>query len=57
VNVTPPEDVLQQIDQFAEAHGYTRSGFLTQAAKRVMEEEKDCVGVKVASPQAYHALR
>lgn len=40
VNVTLPEDVLQQIDQFAEAHGYTRSGFLTQAAKRVMDEEK-----------------
>jgi hypothetical protein len=31
-----PADVLQQIDQYAEAHGFTRSGFLTQAAKRVM---------------------
>jgi predicted RNase H-like HicB family nuclease len=40
VNVTLPEDVLQQIDQFAEAHGYTRSGFLTQAAKRAMDEEQ-----------------
>jgi predicted RNase H-like HicB family nuclease len=36
VNVTLPADVLQQIDQYAEAHGFTRSGFLTQAAKRVM---------------------
>jgi predicted RNase H-like HicB family nuclease len=39
VNVTLPEDVLQQIDRYAEAHGYTRSGFLTQAAKRAMEHE------------------
>ena len=33
VNVTFPEDVLEQIDRFAEAHGYTRSGFLARAAK------------------------
>jgi predicted RNase H-like HicB family nuclease len=39
VNVTLPEDVLEQIDRYAEAHGFTRSGFLTQAAKRAMEEE------------------
>ncbi len=37
VNVTLPGDVLEQIDKFAEAHGYTRSGFLTQAAKKLME--------------------
>lgn len=37
VNVTIPEDVLRQIDQYAELHGYNRSGFLTAAAKRVME--------------------
>jgi predicted RNase H-like HicB family nuclease len=36
VNVTLPEDVLQQIDKYAETHGYTRSGFLAQAAKRAM---------------------
>lgn len=36
VNVTFPEDVLEQIDRFAAAHGFTRSGFLTQAAKRAM---------------------
>ncbi|WP_077961970.1 type II toxin-antitoxin system HicB family antitoxin [Ensifer adhaerens] len=39
VNVTLPEDVLQQIDAFAEAHGLTRSGFLAKAAKREMELE------------------
>ncbi|MHC1547749.1 type II toxin-antitoxin system HicB family antitoxin [Phyllobacterium sp. K27] len=39
VNVTLPEDVLQQIDSFAESHGFTRSGFLAKAAKQVMELE------------------
>lgn len=38
VNVTLPEDTLKKIDQYAEAHGYTRSGFLTLAAKRAMAE-------------------
>jgi predicted RNase H-like HicB family nuclease len=38
VNVTLPEDVLEQIDRYAEAHGFTRSGFLTKAAKRAMED-------------------
>ena len=37
VNVTLPEDVLVLIDQYATDHGYTRSGFLVLAAKRVME--------------------
>ena len=37
VNVTLPGDILEQIDRFAEAHGYTRSGLLTQAAKKLME--------------------
>jgi len=36
VNVTLPGDVLEQIDEYAEAHGYTRSGLLTQAAKKLM---------------------
>jgi hypothetical protein len=40
VNVTLPEDVLSQIDAFAEAHGYTRSGFIAKAAQRVMELER-----------------
>jgi predicted RNase H-like HicB family nuclease len=39
VNVTFPEDVLERIDQFAAERGYTRSGFLTRAAKHVMEED------------------
>ncbi|HZE53837.1 MAG TPA: type II toxin-antitoxin system HicB family antitoxin [Bradyrhizobium sp.] len=38
VNVTLPEDILEQIDKYAEAHGYTRSGLLTQAAKKMMAE-------------------
>jgi predicted RNase H-like HicB family nuclease len=38
VNVTLPEDVLRQIDKYAEAHGHTRSGLLTQAAKKLMSE-------------------
>jgi metal-responsive CopG/Arc/MetJ family transcriptional regulator len=38
-HVTLPEAVLEQIDRYTEAHGFTRSGFLTQAAKRAMKEE------------------
>ena len=40
VNVTLPEDVLAQIDKFAKERGLSRSGFLTQAAKRAMELEE-----------------
>ena len=40
VNVTLPADVLAQIDRFAESRGYTRSGFLTQAARRIIEEDE-----------------
>jgi predicted RNase H-like HicB family nuclease len=36
VNVTLPQDVLEQIDRYAEAHGFTRSGLLAQAAKKLM---------------------
>ena len=36
VNITLPEDTLRDVDRYAEAHGFTRSGFLVQAAKRVM---------------------
>ncbi len=36
VNVTMPEDVLAQFDKFAEAHGFTRSGLLTPAAKKLL---------------------
>jgi predicted RNase H-like HicB family nuclease len=37
VNVTLPEDVLERIDRYAEEHGFTRSGFIALAAKRVMD--------------------
>ena len=36
VNITMPADVLDEIDQYAEREGYTRSGFLAQAAKKAM---------------------
>ena len=36
INITMPADVLDQIDQYAEREGFTRSGFLAQAAKKVM---------------------
>jgi predicted RNase H-like HicB family nuclease len=38
VNITLSEATLAEIDRYAEAHGFTRSGFLTQAARRAMEE-------------------
>jgi predicted RNase H-like HicB family nuclease len=38
VNVTLPEDVLAEIDRYAENRGLTRSGFLAHAARRVMED-------------------
>lgn len=37
VNVTFPEDVLKQIDSFAQKAGYTRSGFLALAARHEIE--------------------
>lgn len=39
VNVTFPEDVLHQIDRFAQDAGYTRSGFLARAARHEIERE------------------
>ena len=36
VNVTIPEDALRQIDEYAEQHGFTRSGFLVRAARAAM---------------------
>jgi len=35
--VTLPSDAPGRIDRYAEEHGVTRSGFLTQAAKQAME--------------------
>lgn len=37
VNITLPADELELIDSYAEANGFTRSGFLTIAAKKAME--------------------
>jgi predicted RNase H-like HicB family nuclease len=37
VNITVAEDLLNAIDQHAEAHGFTRSGFLASAARRAIE--------------------
>jgi predicted RNase H-like HicB family nuclease len=36
INITMPADVLDQIDQYAEREGFTRSGFLAQAAKKAI---------------------
>jgi predicted RNase H-like HicB family nuclease len=38
VNITLPEDVLERIDSYAEAHGFTRSGLLAQAVKKLMAD-------------------
>jgi predicted RNase H-like HicB family nuclease len=40
VNVTVPEDVLSEIDRYAEGHGFTRSGFLVRAAREAMEDDR-----------------
>jgi predicted RNase H-like HicB family nuclease len=37
VNMTIPENELEQIDKFAAEHGYTRSGFLLHAAKKAID--------------------
>jgi predicted RNase H-like HicB family nuclease len=36
INITMPADVVDQIDKYAEHEGFTRSGFLAQAAKKAM---------------------
>ncbi|WP_315769096.1 MULTISPECIES: type II toxin-antitoxin system HicB family antitoxin [unclassified Bradyrhizobium] len=36
VNITLPADVLSEIDRRAEQEGFTRSGFLAHAAKKVL---------------------
>ncbi len=37
INITMQEDILQEIDAYAETNGLTRSGFLARAAKRELE--------------------
>lgn len=36
VNITLPEDVLREIDAYAEENGFTRSGFIANAARRAL---------------------
>lgn len=36
VNITLPEDVLREIDAYAATNGFTRSGFLANAARRAL---------------------
>ena len=55
VNVTFAEDMLEQIDQFAEAHGYTRSGFLARAAKHAIERPE--IEPKVMKMAAARGMR
>jgi len=38
VNITVPGRLLKQIDEYAKAHGQTRSGFLTHAALEAMRK-------------------
>lgn len=41
INITLPEDVLQDIDAYAEARGLTRSGFLARAAQQAICAKDD----------------
>lgn len=36
INVTLPADLLEAIDKVAESEGFTRSGFLAQAARKAL---------------------
>lgn len=36
INVSLPEDLLHEIDDYAKRHGQTRSGFFARAAQKVM---------------------
>lgn len=40
ISVTFPEDVLADVDRYAEHHGYTRSGFLQAAAKQAIQGDE-----------------
>jgi len=44
INVTLPEDVLEQIDRYAKSHGFSRSGFLAKAAERAMKNDRELEG-------------
>lgn len=40
INVTVPENLLREIDRFAEGRGLTSSGFLAAAAQRALAREE-----------------
>ena len=39
INITIPRLLLSRIDEYAKAHGATRSGFLAQAARAAMAQQ------------------
>lgn len=41
INITVPARLLKQIDDYAKAHGETRSGFLTKAAIEAIRRDAD----------------
>ena len=36
INITLPADLLEEVDRYAEREGFTRSGFLAQAARKAI---------------------
>jgi predicted RNase H-like HicB family nuclease len=40
VNIILSEEALREIDRYAENHGFTRSGFLVTAARRLMATDR-----------------
>ncbi|MBR1222916.1 type II toxin-antitoxin system HicB family antitoxin [Bradyrhizobium sp. U87765 SZCCT0131] len=36
INITLPADLLDEVDRYAEREGFTRSGFLAQAARKAI---------------------
>jgi predicted RNase H-like HicB family nuclease len=39
INITLPRRLLARVDEYARAHGLTRSGFLAQAAQQAMRKD------------------
>jgi predicted RNase H-like HicB family nuclease len=48
VNVTIPQNVLDQIDRYAEREGYSRSGLLVRAAKKIYADAAQPAVLKFA---------
>jgi metal-responsive CopG/Arc/MetJ family transcriptional regulator len=38
LNISLPQSLVSEIDDYAKAHGATRSGFLAQAARQAMRQ-------------------